>query len=163
MPKPDMRMALMKLIKQRLGEPLEIPGELPGSVFFDDYVVTGRPLLDTPLRDQLHGDLIHMLQDLVIDEALGAGASARFRKLLGEAEGDVLRFIEGKPGTLSRFGAHRGAKANATFLEDELKMRTRDYVWRFIYDLLYHNPGLRRLPQPEAVWPTLKAIFAGLD
>lgn len=163
MPKPDMRMALMKLIKQRLGEPLEIPGEMSGAAFFDDYVITGRPLLDTPLRDRPHGDLIHMLQDLVIDDALGAGASARFRKLLGEAEGEVTRFIEGKPGVPSRFGAHRGGNANVTFLKDELKMRTGDYVWRFIYDLLYNKPDLMRLPQPEAVWPTLKDIFANMD
>ena len=153
----------MKLIKQRLGEPLEIPGEMSGAAFFDDYVITGRPLLDTPLRDRPHGDLIHMLQDLVIDDALGASSSARFRKLLGEAEGEVTRFIEGKPGVPSRFGAHRGGNANVTFLNDELKMRTGDYVWRFIYDLLYNKPDLMRLPQPEAVWPTLKDIFANMD
>ena len=163
MPQPDMRMAILKLVKQRLGEPLEVPGVLQGSSFFDDYVVSGRPLLDTPFRDQLHGDLTHMLQDLVVDQALGSGASARFRKLLGEAEGEITEFVEGKPLVRTRFGAHRGPTANVTFLKDEHSMKTGDYVWRWIYDLLYTEPSLRRLPQPEAVMPKLKEILPGLD
>ena len=32
-----------------------------------------------------------------------------------------------------------------------------------MYDLLYNKPGLMRLPQPEAVSPTLKKIFAELE
>ena len=104
-----------------------------------------------------------MLQDLVVDQALGTGASARFRKLLGEAEGEITEFVEGKPLVRTRFGAHRGPTANVTFLKNELKMKTGDYVWRWIYDLLYNEPGLRRLPQPEAVMPKLKDILPGLD
>jgi hypothetical protein len=100
----------------------------------------------------------------VIDRKFGAGASARFRQLLANAEGSVTQWVQGaKSNTvkLSKFGEHRGAKANVTFLEAEAEKEilTGDYVWRFTYDLLYNDPGLRRLPQPEKMGPVLRWFF----
>ena len=166
MPKPDIRKALIQLAKKRgLGAPQEIPEVLKGGKFFDEYATSGRPLIDKAFKGKEHGELTHLIQDLVLDRAFGSGTSARFRQLLRKAEGKVYVWEQGaKSNTvkLTRFGEHSRAKANTTFLEGETEMRTGDYVWRWTYDLLYDAKALRRLPQPEAVGPQLNTLL-GLE
>ena len=163
MPKPDIREALLQLARERLGTPLEIPKKIfEGGEFFETYVTSGRPLVDQAFRGQPHGELTHLIQDLVLDKAFGAGTSSRFRQLLGKAEGEVTLWTQGaKTNTvkLTRYGEHSRSGSNTTFLEDETRMRTGDYVWRWTYDLLYQAEDLRRLPQPEAVGPQLDALL----
>jgi hypothetical protein len=163
MPKPDMREALLQLAKKRLGAPLEIPKKvLEGGEFFKQYAASGRPLIDPFFKGKAHGELTHLIQDLVLDKAFGAGTSASFRRLLGQAEGEVTVWTQAaKTNTvkLTDFGRHSRSGANTTFLEGETRMRTGDYVWRWTYDLLYEKEALRRLPQPEAVGPKLDALL----
>ena len=113
-------------------------------------------------KGQAPGELTHLIQDLVLDKAFGAGTSASFRRLLGQAEGEVTVWTQAAKNNtvkLSEFGAHSRSGANTTFLEGETRMRTGDYVWRWTYDLLYEKEALRRLPQPEAVGPQLDALL----
>ena len=163
MPKPDIRKALIQLAKKRgLGAPKEVPEVLKGGRFFDEYASSGMPLIDKAFKGREHGDLSHLIQDLVLDKAFGAGTSGRFRQLLGKAEGKVGVWEQAaKSNTvkLTRFGEHSRSKANITFLEGETEMRTGDYVWRWTYDLLYDKEALRRLPQPEIVNPKLDSLF----
>jgi hypothetical protein len=163
MPNPDFRKALLELAERRLGTPLKVPNEVfQGDEFFQQYVKSGRPLIDTYFQGKAHGDLSHLLQDMVLDKAFGAGTSAQFRQLLGRAEGEVHVWEQAaKSNTvkLSKFGEHSRSEANTTFLEGETKMRTGDYVWRWTYDLLYNKDALRRLPQPEIVNPKLDTLF----
>ena len=98
----------------------------------------------------------------MLDKAFGAGTSASFRRLLGQAEGEVTVWTQAaKTNTvkLTEFGTHSRSGANTTFLDGETRMRTGDYVWRWTYDLLYEKEALRRLPQPEAVGPQLDALL----
>ena len=163
MPNPDMREALLQLASKRLGAPLEIPKKvLEGGEFFKQYAASGRPLIDPFFKGKAHGELTHLIQDLVLDKAFGAGTSASFRRLLGQAEGEVTVWTQAaKTNTvkLTEFGTHSRSGANTTFLEGETRMRTGDYVWRWTYDLLYEKEALRRLPQPEAVGPQLDALL----
>lgn len=167
MPTPDFRAAVLQLMRQRgLPAPLEIGRVGTGRAFFKDYVITGRPLVDKAFAGQLHNEMTHALQDLVLDYRVGPGAGARFRKLLGEAEGSVPKFVQGnKTSTvqLSKWGRHEGPGANVTFLKNNVENETEilmgDYVWRFTYDLLYNDPALRRLPQPEKIGPILRWFF----
>ncbi|MGZ4187333.1 MAG: hypothetical protein ACXVSL_14530 [Solirubrobacteraceae bacterium] len=163
MPKPDIREALLQLAKKRLGTPLEIPNKIfEGGEFFEKYVASGRPLVDQAFKGKAHGELTHLIQDLVLDKAFGAGTSSSFRRLLGQAEGEVTVWTQAaKTNTvkLSPYGAHSRSGANTTFLEGETRMRTGDYVWRWTYDLLYEKEALRRLPQPEAVGPKLDELL----
>ena len=163
MPKPDIREALLQLAKKRLGTPLVIPKKVfEGGEFFEKYVASGKPLVDQAFKGKAHGELTHLIQDLVLEKAFGAGTSANFRRLLGRAEGEVTVWTQtAKTNTvkLTEYGAHSRSGANTTFLEGETRMRTGDYVWRWTYDLLYEKEALRRLPQPEAVGPQLDALL----
>jgi hypothetical protein len=163
MPKPDFRKALLELAESRVGTPIKIPNQVfKGDEFFQRYVKDGQPLIDTFFHGKEHGDLTHLLQDLVIDKALGAGKSAEFRQLLGKAEGKVTVWEQGaKSNTvkLTPYGTHSRSGTNTTFLQGETEMSTGDYVWRWTYDLLYEKEAMRRLPQPEIVNPKLDSIF----
>jgi hypothetical protein len=163
MPNPDIREALLQLAKKRLGTPLEIPKKIfEGGEFFKTYVTSGRPLVDQAFKGMPHGEMTHLIQDLVLDKAFGAGTSASFRKLLGQAEGEVTVWTQAaKTNTvkLTKYGTHSRSGANTTFLDDETRMSTGDYVWRWTYDLLYAKVPMRRLPQPEAVGPQLDALL----
>jgi len=163
MPNPDFRKALLQLAESRLGTPIKVPNQVfKGEVFFERYVKDGQPLIDTYFHGKAHGDLSHLIQDLVIDKALGAGKSAEFRQLLGQAEGKVTVWEQAaKSNTvkLTKFGEHSRSGANTTFLEGETEMRTGDYVWRWTYDLLYEKEAMRRLPQPEITNPKLDSLF----
>ena len=123
MPKPDMREALLQLAKKRLGAPLEIPKKVfEGGEFFKKYVASGRPLIDPFFKGKAHGELTHLIQDLVLDKAFGAGTSASFRRLLGQAEGEVTVWTQAaKTNTvkLTEFGTHSRSGANTTFLDGE--------------------------------------------
>jgi hypothetical protein len=174
MRKPDFRRALIKLAKKRGIKLITVPKVEKGAKFFE-AVKTGRGIIDPALAtedlidpalltelQQVHGELSHLIQDLVVDYKLGPGASARFRELLAEAEGTIKRYVGGNPKVPTKFGAYDGDKNlnyNVTWLEGETEMATGDYVWRWTYDLFYLNPPLRRLPQPEAVGPVLKELF----
>jgi hypothetical protein len=143
----DMSRALVELATRRIGTPIEVGEELTGAQFFWDYVVTGRPIRDVGLIAKPHGEWSHLIQDLVVDKALGSGASKHFRQLLGKARGMIWK---GSPLTFTD---------HILLLAAEDVLTTGDYVWRFTYDLLYPLPGLWRLPQPEAAGPILKALF----
>jgi hypothetical protein len=109
-----------------------------------------------------HGELTHLIQDLVVDQKLGPGASARFRKLLDQAEGTIERYVPGSQSVKTKFGAFDGAadyRYNVTFLPGENTMKAGDYVWRFTCDLFYVDPSLRRMPQPEAMGKAMKELF----
>lgn len=167
MRKPSLRSALLKLAKQRGIKTIKVRSVMTGERFFKKVVVSGKGVIDPALgvgvEDALHGELTHLVQDLVVDSKLGRGASAKFRQLLEHAEGEIPRFVPGKPGVLTKYGAYDGTKrasANVTFLKGETAMPTGDYVWRFTYDLLYLDEGMRRLPQPEAIGPVLEEVFA---
>jgi hypothetical protein len=177
MRKPDLRRALLKLAKKRGIKLITVPKVQKGAKFFDEAVVSGRGIIDPALATDidpalvegeqvLHGELIHLIQDLVVDHKLGAGASARFRQLLGKAEGTIERFVPGKANVPTKFGAFDGTKElkyNVTWFDQEntieTSMKTGDYVWRFTYDLFYANPALRRMPQPEAMGRALNELF----
>ena len=163
MPNPDFRKALLEVAEKRLGTPLKVPNQVfQGDEFFQQYVKGGRPLIDTYFQGKAHGDLSHLLQDLVLDKAFGAGTSSQFRQLLGRAEGEVHVWEQAaKSNTvrLTKFGEHSRSGANTTFLDGETKMSTGDYVWRWTYDLLYNKDAMRRLPQPEIVNPKLDSLF----
>jgi hypothetical protein len=163
MPNPDIREALLQLAKKRLGATLTVPKKVfMGGEFFEQYVKSGRPLVDQYFKGKAHGELAHLMQDLVLDKAFGAGTSSSFRRLLGRAEGEVTVWTQAaKSNTveLTPFGKHSRSNANTTFLEGETKMRTGDYVWRWTYDLLYEAEDLRRLPQPEAIGPKLDELL----
>jgi hypothetical protein len=165
--KPSLRNALLKLAKQRGIKSMKVRNVMTGERFFKKVVVSGKGVIDPNLAvgvdGALHGELTHLVQDLVVDSKLGRGASAKFRQLLDKAEGEVQRFVPGKPGVLTKYGAFDGTKrasANVTFLKGEASMPTGDYVWRFTYDLLYLDEGMRRMPQPEAMGPVLDEVFA---
>lgn len=175
MRRPNLRTALLKLAKKRGIKLITVAKVEKGSKFFDEVVVSGRGIIDPALATEdiidpalvvdaqvFHGELTHLIQDLVVDQKLGAGASARFRKLLGEAEGTIERFVPGRQGVKTKFGAFDGLtdqKYNVTFLPDETAMKTGDYVWRFTYDLFYLDPAARRMPQPEAMGRAIKELF----
>ena len=175
MRRPNLRSALIKLAKKRGIKLITVPKVEKGAKFFDEAVASGRGIIDPALATEeiidptlvvdpqvFHGELTHLIQDLVVDQKLGAGASARFRQLLGKAEGTIERYVPGRPGIRTRFGAYDAfddASRNVTFLQDENAMKTGDYVWRFTYDLFYMPVGMRRMPQPEAMGPALKELF----
>lgn len=175
MRRPNLRTALVKLAKKRGMKLITVPKVETGAKFFDEVVVSGRGIIDPALATEdildpalvkeaqvFHGELTHLIQDLVVDQKLGAGASARFRKLLGQAEGTVERYVPGRSGVKTKFGAFDGEvdpRYNVTFLPGENSMKTGDYVWRFTYDLFYTNAARRRMPQPEAMGKAIKELF----
>jgi hypothetical protein len=178
MRKPDLRRALIKLAKKRGIKFITVKKVERGSKFFDEAVASGRGIIDPALatnldpallqgEEVLHGELIHLIQDLVVDHKLGAGTSARFRQLLGKAEGTIEKFVAGRPDVRTKFGVFdalnpnnpRRGLYNVTFLDGEDAMKTGDYVWRFTYDLLYYDPALRRMPQPESLGRALNELF----
>jgi hypothetical protein len=132
---PNLRTALLKLAKQRGIKKFVKPREvLEGGAFFEEVAITGSGIIDPALavgKDgiKLHGELTHLIQDLVVDSKLGRGASAKFRQLLKDAEGTIERYAEGQPGVVTRFGAFANTRgANVTFLPDEVSLKTGDYV-----------------------------------
>jgi hypothetical protein len=167
MRKPNLRTALLKLAKQRgIKKFVKVREVLEGGAFFDEVAITGKGIIDPKLAVgaddgvKLHGELTHLLQDLVVDSKLGRGASAKFRQLLKHAEGEITRFVPGQRDVVTQFGALANTRgANVTFLPDEVSMKTGDYVWRFTYDLFYGAESLRRMPQPEAIGPVLDRLF----
>jgi hypothetical protein len=165
MRKPSLRKALLQLaMKRGIKKMVKVRSVMEGGTFFEEVVVPGEGIVDPKLAvgvgNSLHGELSHLIQDLVVDSRLGEGASAAFRGALKHAEGTIERFITGRPGVVSRFGAYASSPtANITFLPDENSMRTGDYVWRFTNDLLYLDEGRRRLPQPEVVGKLLDEMF----
>ena len=166
---------LVKLAKKRGMKLIAVPKVEKGAKFFDEVVVSGRGIIDPALATEdiidpalvkeaqvLHGELTHLIQDLVVDQKLGPGATARFRKLLGQAEGTIERYVPGRQSVKTKFGAFDGAvdsRYNVTFLPGENTMKTGDYVWRFTYDLFYVDPALRRMPRPEAMGKAMKEPF----
>jgi hypothetical protein len=167
MRKPSLRTALLKLAKQRgIKKFVKVRQVLEGGAFFEEVAISGKGIIDPALAVgtdgiKLHGELTHLIQDLVVDSKLGRGASANFRRLLKDAEGTIERYLPGQPGVVTRFGAFANTRnANVTFLPDELSVKTGDYVWRFTYDLFYGAESLRRMPQPEAIGPVLDTLFS---
>jgi hypothetical protein len=133
-----------------------------GGSFFKNVV--SKPaywLEDNALKLKDHGEFTHLLQDLVVDRALGgAGRSAEFRsKLLARAEGTVTMFERGGQRTRWTLGDDGQPLANTLFADTETQMTVGDHVWRWTYHLFYEDPAVRaqwgRLPQPEVLRPTL--------
>lgn len=161
MKKPDLRKALIQLAKKRGIKTVTVPRVMKGTKFFDDYVVGGLGIIDPELavgEQNLHGEMVNLIQDLVVDKKLGAGTSSSFRKLLGQAEGKIERLLPGGT-TPSKFGAYKGPNVTFILRENETAMKTGDYVWRWTYDLFYVDEPLRRMPQPEAIGPVLEKLF----
>jgi hypothetical protein len=172
----DINGALVKLA-ERTGYKVRTVGEVKaGDSFFKEVATKKEYWIDDALAGKDHGSMTHILQDLVVDKALGAGGSVEFRALLGRAEGTVERYV-GKTRTPSTFTQLPDGRPlpNETFMTyagpnntviPELQMATGDYVWRFTYDLFYENQAMfqkyARLPQPERLRPALNDIGVGL-
>ena len=160
----DINEALLTLAKET-GLPVKTIKEvMPADKFFEEVATEGAYWVDERLGDEaglLHGQMTHLLQDLVVNKALGGpGASAEFRQLLKKAVGTIERYVwEGDKLVRSRYEQ----VPNQTFSGEagesgmEWNMRTGDYVWRFTYDLFYmfdrdkanELKTLSRLSQPE--------------
>jgi hypothetical protein len=173
----DINDALLKLA-QKTGVAdvpvVRVTKVMRGGEFFKEVVTKRSHWVDEALGGQLHGQMTHLLQDLVVNKALRSPhASAEFRELLGKAEGRVERYArKGDTQVPSRFTQLPDGtpllntvfvdyKNQAGVLEPELEMQTGDYVWRFTYDLFYQGDALRdvgRLPQPEHFRPTLRDL-----
>jgi hypothetical protein len=147
-----------------------------GDKFFKRVATKRQHWVDKALGQEAHGQMTHLLQDLVVNKALGSPrASAEFRQMLGRAEGTVERYVwKGDKLVPSRFSQLPDGKTplpNTVFVdvknqagevrEFEFGMQTGDYVWRFTYDLFYQGDALKdfgRLPQPEHLRPTLNEL-----
>ena len=134
--------------------------------------------VDNPLGDlagQLHGQMTHLLQDLVVNEALGGPhASAEFRQTAGKgrrARSDLC--MGGRPvGALSTTAAPQPNCIQWARASRDMDGTgdTGDYVCRFTYDLFYMlDPGkthddMKRLKktsclsQPESLRLLLKDL-----
>ncbi len=170
--------ALLKMAKGS-GLPVKTIREvMPADKFFEQVATEGAYWVDEPLGDeakQAHGKMTHLLQDLVVNKALGGPrASAEFRQLLRKAEGTVDRYVwQGEKLVPSRFAQLPGNnkplpntvfvdKTTGGVVETEYSMQTGDYVWRFMYDLFYKGgeelKTYGRLPQPEVLRPLLNKL-----
>jgi len=126
-------------------------GVMKSKEFFDKVATKPAHWVDEPLFFDDHGEMTHLIQDLVVDRALKrAGVNLRsseFRELLGKAEGTVVE-AEGYATT-----------ANKTFIKNkqewETDMKTGDYVWRFTYDLLQNG----HINKPEEVGIRLRMLL----
>ncbi|HEX6024507.1 MAG TPA: hypothetical protein VFZ00_21130 [Solirubrobacter sp.] len=111
-------------------------GLLDAPVFFEKYAGQNAHFIDLPLQGDRHGAMTHLVQDLVVDRALRRAnqnlTSAKFRELLGKAEGKV---------GVDSFAT----KSTKTFIDKETEMRTGDYIWRMVYD----NTGAGQINRPE--------------
>jgi len=143
--------------------------------FFKKVATRRRYWVDKALGKADHGQMTHLLQDLVVHKALGSPqASAKFRQLLGKAEGTVERYIKKGdklvPSKFVQLPDDKTPLPNTVFVDEtneagqvieEVTMQTGDYVWRFTYDLFYEGTALKtlgRLPQPEHLRPTLNNL-----
>ena len=139
-----------------------------GAKFFKQVATKRGYWVDKALAGEAHGQMTHLLQDLVVNKALGGPrTSAEFRQLLGKAEGTVNRYEwKGDKLVPSRFAevpntVFVDSKKAGGGVETEFDMRTGDYVWRFMYDLFYTGEALAklgRLPQPERLRPLLNEL-----
>ena len=146
-----------------------------GGEFFKGHVSKNESWIDEALAAEGHGEMTHLLQDLVVDKVLGAGGSVKFRsQLLANAEGKITRYVKrGRGETLSPFTQLPSGQPlpNTMFMDvkdkgklvySETEMKTGDYVWRFTYDLFYEGEAALkqygRLPQPERLRPALNEI-----
>ena len=160
----DINEALLTLAKETGLPVITIKEVMPADEFFAQVATEGVYWVDERLGDEageLHGQMTHLLQDLVVNKALGGPrASAEFRQLLRKAVGTIERYVwEGDQLVRSRYeqvpNQTFSGKAGESGME--WNMRTGDYVWRFTYDLFYmFDPGkadelksLSRLSQPE--------------
>jgi hypothetical protein len=153
-PGSDVNAALRKLADSGGVPTHTIPQEaglMKSKEFFETVATRKAHWVDEPLFFDAHGEMTHLIQDLVVDRALKRAAvnlrSAAFRELLGKAEGKVVE-AEGYATT-----------ANRTFIKNEKEwetdMRTGDYVWRFTYDLLQGG----HLNKPEEVGTRLRVLL----
>jgi hypothetical protein len=150
----DINEALMAMASASRLKVTSIGAIQPGGHFFKQVVSKKEYWVDHALAGQDHGEMTHLLQDLVVDRALGgAGKSAEFRsELLAKAEGTIQRYVQRRPGDTpqeSRWVLGDDGKrfVNTLFMdvEDaagkvisrETEMTTGDYVWRWTYDLFY--------------------------
>ena len=134
----------------RITKPPKGEGLLRGSEFWERYGSRPAYIIDEALAGSKHGELGHLLQDLVVNRALAkanAGlTSPEFRGLLGKLEAMLSK------------DAYQTKKA-LTFItgdaEKEVTMKTGDYVWRLTYDLFEQPP---RLPMPEKLGEILQTL-----
>lgn len=173
----DINAALKALAEASGLKVAEVDAIKSGGAFFRDVVSKREYWLDPALGGQDHGEFTHLLQDLVVDRALGGpGKSAEFRsELLAKATGTIERYEKGGGKMPSRWLLDDDGNLlnNSLFVDtkntsgqvisEETKMTTGDYVWRWTYDLFYRNfNAYGRLPQPEVIRPTLNELFLGL-
>ncbi len=164
----DINDALLTMAR-KTGLPVSTVTKVKRGVEFFKQVATKRAYwIDKALGDEAHGQMTHLLQDLVVNKALGGPrTSAEFRQLLGRAEGTVNRYVwKGDKLVPSRFAevpntVFVDTKNKAGGVETEFDVKTGDYVWRFMYDLFYTGEALQRLgrlPQPERLRPLLNEL-----
>jgi hypothetical protein len=178
----DINDALVKMVEATGVKVSTVKRVKLGGEFFKEIVSKREAWIDEALATQDHGQMSHLLQDLVVDKALGAGGSAEFRStLLANAEGTIQRYVQRRPGDTLRSSRYTQLSSgqelpNSTFMDvkdaqgtllfSETEMTTGDYVWRFTYDLFYEGRAAvqkwGRLPQPERLRPALNEIHIEL-
>jgi hypothetical protein len=126
-------------------------GIMKSKEFFETVATKPEHWVDEPLFFDDHGEMTHLIQDLVVDRGLKrAGVNMRstdFRELLGKAEGQVME-AEGYATKLNTTFRHNAK-------EFETDMRTGDYVWRFTYDILQNG----HINKPEELGIRLKVLL----
>jgi hypothetical protein len=135
-------LATLVLAEQRgarlvLVDPRQFAGPITPeqTAFFEcTYAKSGLGFLDVPLTADQHGGAVHLIQDLVITEALqGQNMTAwEFRGLLGRLTGEVG-------------GEHVGT-----------------VIWRDLYDPFIPGP-IQLINQPEVLMPILRSRLPGLQ
>jgi hypothetical protein len=126
-------------------------GIMKSKEFFETVATKPETWVDEPLFFDDHGEMSHLIQDLVVDRGLKrAGVNMRsgdFRQMLGQAEGHVME-AEGYATKLNTTFRHNAK-------EFETDMRTGDYVWRFTYDILQDG----HINKPEELGMRLKVLL----
>jgi len=157
------------VLAERGGVPVrEIRELMSGTDFFEQVASHPGSWVDRNFVGGWHGALTHLLQDLVVDRALGTGASSRFRVLLGRATGRVDRYVyaDGYPYVMEPFSTlpNSAQLLPNSIWKNEDSITVGDYIFRFTYDLLYptYVNHLSRMPQPELLGPMLRSL-AGVD
>lgn len=113
--------------------------------FFKEFAAQNKAIVDKAFTDGAHGEMMHLIQDLVVDRALNAAvfkipnaSSGSFRLWLRDLK-TIVKFPDSlNPGKL-------------------IDMPLGEAVWRSTYDLL----DMGHMPTPEATMPLLREALKG--
>jgi hypothetical protein len=121
-------------------------------VFYKQYASEAVAIHDVHLPvDKAHGQMTHIIQDLVVDKGLRAAAEAGSK--LPKSSGEFRTLLK----TLVTDVKFPDRLANE-FSPPMIDMTLGEAVWRGTYDLL----DRKHHPTPEATWPRLKAAMKWL-